>query len=145
MVSFEGSTQTYLVRLDRGEEIIESLASFARKKELGSGWISGIGAVHSTELGYFELETRTYHRRKVDQELELTNLTGNITWSEGAPVIHAHATLSGPDYTALGGHLFAATIAVTGEFQIIAMPSEVQRSVDDVSGLKLISGGAPLE
>ncbi len=44
----------YLVRLDREEEVIETLASFVAAQKIPCGILQGIGAVNNLELGYFD-------------------------------------------------------------------------------------------
>jgi predicted DNA-binding protein with PD1-like motif len=70
--------------------------------------------------------------------MELVSLTGNVTWVDDAPLIHAHAVLAGPDYVAYGGHLFSAEIAVTGEVSIAPFTTRVCRKPDERTGLNLI-------
>lgn len=134
------SGTNHIVRLDAGEEVLESLTVYLKERRIVGGVISGIGAVKDTTLGYFDLPSREYQRREFPEEMELINLTGNITWVDEAPFIHAHATISGADYLAKSGHLFGATVAITGEFFI--WPSEIKlpRELDQRTGLKLISG-----
>jgi predicted DNA-binding protein with PD1-like motif len=131
----------YLVRLDRGEEVVESLSRFAREQGLPGGAMTGIGAVKNTTIGFFDLEQKEYNKREFPQEMELVGLTGNMAWADGEPVIHAHVMLSGPDYAAYGGHLFSAEIAVTGEIFVSPTEIQIQRSLDPETGLKLIAGG----
>ena len=130
-----------MVRLDFGEEVIETLTAYLGEQGFEGGVITGIGAVHRTTLGFFDLPSREYQRREFPEEMELINFTANITRVDGAPFIHAHATISGADYAARSGHLFAATVAVTGEFFIWPAPLALGRSLDERTGLKLISGG----
>lgn len=130
----------YLLRLDAGEEVIEELTRFVAQNGIAGGTITGIGAVRETILGYFDLEARAYSKREFTQELELVGLNGNITWLRGAPLIHAHATVSGPDFVAHAGHLFAARIAVTGELFLAPDGVRINRAPDDRTGLNLIDG-----
>lgn len=129
----------YVVRLDPGEEIITTLGRFLGDHAVKGGTISGIGAVHNTTLGYFDLAEKTYHRREFPEEMELLNLQGNITWVDGERLVHAHVLLSGPDYAAVGGHLFSAEIAVTGEFTVLTSERIIHRAPDARSGLNLIA------
>ena len=93
------------------------------------------------QRGFFDLERKEYNRREFPQAMELVGLTGNMAWADGEPVIHAHVVLAGPDYAAVGGHLFSAEIAVTGEIFVFPTDVRVQRSIDSETGLKLITGG----
>ncbi len=129
----------YVVRLDLEEEVLEGLTAFIRASGIAGGAISGIGAVKDTVLGYYDAAAKTYRKQTFAHEMELINLTGNITWVDDEPFVHAHVTVAGPDYVARAGHLFTARIAVTGEFYVT--PSEVRltRRHDPATGLKLIS------
>jgi hypothetical protein len=130
----------FVVRLDPGEEILEVLGQFVRDHELQGANITGIGAVKSTTIGYFDLEAKSYHKKDLPGEMELISLTGNLTWVGNDPMIHAHVVLAGPDYAAVAGHLFSATIAVTGELFIHDTGVRIRRAQDERSGLNLIHG-----
>ncbi len=129
----------YVVRLDREEEVLEGLTTFVEKAGLVGGAISGIGAVKDTVLGYLDPETRTYRKERFPEDMELVNLTGNITWVDGRPFVHAHATISGADFVARAGHLFEARVAVTGEFYVHPSNVRLERVADPATGAKLIS------
>lgn len=130
----------YVVRLDLGQEVMASLLAFAQQQELAGGAITGIGAVKDTTLGFFDLHRKSYDQRSFPDDMELVSLVGNITWLEGERMIHAHAVLSGPDLAAVGGHLFGATIAVTGEFFVVPSDQRVHRAADPHTGLNLMAG-----
>jgi predicted DNA-binding protein with PD1-like motif len=139
MRSFE-TEQGYIVRLDLGEEVLTTLTRFITEAGIQGGAIRGIGAVVKTTLGYFDLHAKTYDKRDYPGDMELVSCDGNITWLDGAPMVHAHATISGPDYVAQAGHLFSAEIAVTGEFYITTTSLKIKRAPDDRTGLNLIDG-----
>ena len=130
----------YLVRLDRGEPLLPTLASFLAGRQVRGAALSAIGAVRQSVLGYFDLQRREYVRRDFPEEMELISLSGNLTWAGSEPIIHAHAVLSGPDFVAHAGHLFSTEIAVSGEVFIWTAPARVERALDESLGLKLISG-----
>lgn len=128
----------YVVRLQKGEEIHGALTRFMREKHIGGGSVAGLGAVREVSLGYYNVETKEYVRKSYDGDYELVNLTGNLSHVDGEPLLHAHAVISGADMAALGGHLFTATIAVTGEFFITDAGREMNRALDSETGLKLL-------
>lgn len=108
----------YLVRVDLGEEINESLVSFLKLEEINFGAIRGIGAAKDVELGYLDMATKQYVRKKIDEELEILSLSGNITNKEGAPFLHMHGVFSDREFRVHGGHFFKGTVSCTGEFTI---------------------------
>ncbi|HUU46247.1 MAG TPA: PPC domain-containing DNA-binding protein [Acidobacteriota bacterium] len=130
--------QGYMVRLEKGEEVHAALTRFMREKRIGGGNIIGIGTLTDVTLGYFDLVSREYRREQYTDEYELINLTGNLSYADGEPLLHAHVVLSGPDMRAFAGHLFAGTIAVTGEFAVTVADTEWRRAFDEATGLKLL-------
>ncbi len=130
----------YLVRLDPGEEVCGTLAAFLGREGVGSASIAGLGAVRGAVLGYFDGARREYLRRELPGEHELCSLTGNLSYRDGEPFVHAHAVLAGADFAVSGGHLFEATISATGEFWIATSEARIERKLDEASGLRLISG-----
>ena len=129
----------YLVRLDRGEEVTQTLERFLGERKIRAGTVAGLGGIRDAELGYYDLPTKTYQRRTIPGNLELIHYNGNITILDGRPFIHAHAVVSGADFESHSGHFFTAEVALTGEFVIRPADWEVERISDDYTGLKLMS------
>lgn len=127
-----------LVRLDRGEELVGRLGDLARDLGIGCASLAGIGAVEAVELGYYDLAGRTYERTQVNEICELLALTGNVALASGEPLVHAHAVLGRRDSTTLGGHLFAARVAVTAEVFLDVWSEPCQREMEGAVGLKLL-------
>jgi len=127
-----------LIRLDRGEEVTAALHGFLEEKRIAAGTITGLGGVRDAELGFYDLSSRTYDRTTIAGNLELVTYQGNITVVDGAPFVHAHAVLSGPDYRPYAGHFFSAVVAITGEFVLRPADWSVERLADDATGLKLM-------
>ena len=108
----------YAVRIDAGEEIVESLTAFAAKEGVRAGAISGIGSVSEPELGFFIHSSRHYMRRVFPGDWEIGSLTGNFSEFEGRPFPHCHALIGGADFAAFTGHLFHGVVAMTCEVQV---------------------------
>lgn len=124
----------FLVRLDRGEEVIEALASFAARRKIDGGFLQGIGAVENAEIGYFDLARKKYRRRAITPVAEVVSLSGNISLLDGKPFIHAHIILAGPDQKVSGGHLFSATVAITLEIYVRVIRGRLVRKHDPKTG-----------
>jgi hypothetical protein len=118
----------YVLRLDPGEDIVESLRAFGAGQDIRCGLISGIGAVGETELGFFVRDRRTYVRRRFEGEHEIGVLTGNFSELEGTPFPHCHIVLAGDDFVAHTGHLFRGVVTVTCEIQIVTDPEALKRA-----------------
>ena len=118
----------FVLRIDPGEEVSASLAALARRENLRGGFISAIGAVGETELGFFVRSTSSYIRRTFAGEHEILSLSGNFSELDGEPFPHCHMIIAGEDFAAVGGHLFSAVVTVTCEAQIV-MDAGVLRRV----------------
>ncbi|MBD3310690.1 DUF296 domain-containing protein [Candidatus Woesearchaeota archaeon] len=68
----------YIIRLDKGEEVIRSPKIFLKEKGVKSGFFFGIGAVGLVQLAYYNTDTKQYSNRKVKGPFEVSNLTGNV-------------------------------------------------------------------
>jgi hypothetical protein len=137
-VQIKRSGSNYLVRLERGEPTLESLKGFADRRRLGFALIRAIGTFQRLTLGYYDSVARTYHEQTFDEPLEVLNLSGNIAKGEnGERIVHAHVTLTRPDYTTLGGHLVEATVGPTLEVVVETLPVTIHRFHDADTGLDL--------
>jgi len=126
-MQFISAGDTYLVRLERGEEIHATLKTFCQQHAITAGWLTGIGAVRQAELGYFHRERKDYSWKKIDTDHELTSLMGNISLKDGETWLHLHATLSDEHFQVIAGHLRSGVISVTGEIIIHPLPGMVSR------------------
>ncbi|MBU0754078.1 MAG: DUF296 domain-containing protein [Planctomycetes bacterium] len=134
-LKFDGG---FLLRLERGEEVTETLERFLSDNGLFGGTVTGLGGIEEAELGYFDLPAKIYQRKTIHGNLELITYNGNITLVDGKPFIHAHAVVAGADFIAHAGHFFQARVAITGEFVVKPADWRVSRLEDDFTGLKLM-------
>jgi predicted DNA-binding protein with PD1-like motif len=137
-VQVKPSGSNYLIRLERGEEFLESLGDFANHHRIGFATVRAIGTLERVTLGYYDAVNKTYQNKTLDESLEVLNLSGNIAEGEnGERVVHAHATVGRPDYTTLGGHVVEATVGPTLEVIVETMPMTIRRRHDPDTGLNL--------
>lgn len=120
-----------LVRLERGEDVIETLTS---ERNIPGGIVSGIGAIRNVELGYFDTAVGDYRRRSISDIVELVNLAGNISHLNSRPFVHLHAAIADSDQRLLGGHLFAGVVAGTAELFTRIIDTRLDRVHDDQTG-----------
>lgn len=137
-MTFASFGNGFILRLERGEEVIETLTRFAGDMDIAAGVISGIGAVKESTLGYFNPETGEYSRKLIAESCEVANLSGTAGRVGGAPVLHLHATLADEHHTVTAGHLFSAVVSATLEVHIVKLPGELSRKRDDFTGLNLL-------
>jgi hypothetical protein len=125
---------TYIVRLDAGEKIVETLRALCERDEIGGGYFSGIGSAGYAEIGWFDAAAKSYVWTEVPGPSEIVSLTGNITKADGRSFIHAHVSLGGQDGTVSGGHLKEAVVAVTCEITLVRFKDDIARTKDEAIG-----------
>lgn len=130
------NSQNYLIRLQKGEKILEQLKKFCLENEVEGGFFYGLGAVSFVELALYNVETKKYYSQKFEQALEMTNITGSIGYLEKELIIHSHATFSDEKMQAIGGHLVEAVISGTAEIYFQILP-KLTKKYDEETGLKL--------
>ena len=102
---------TIVVILDTGDEILSSLKSLAQSEHLSASSFKAIGALSGVELGWFNWKTKKYQRAvKLEEQVELLSLIGDIALKDGKPQVHAHLVIGRQDGSAHGGHLLSATV-----------------------------------
>ncbi len=137
ITQFDG--YNYIVRLDKGEKLVEQLTRFVVDNQLTGGWVLALGGLAWAELGFYDLSAQQYEWQRLDELLELTSLQGNIAWQDGKPVLHLHATVSDASMHARGGHLREAEVAGTLEvFVHVWNKGELKRAPDAEVGLSTL-------
>ena len=85
---------TYMLRIDKGEEVIRSLTELCEKENIRLAQVDAIGAANSAAIGVYDLETASYHREDLPFFVEIASLSGSVTEMNGKPYIHLHTTLA---------------------------------------------------
>ena len=136
-MNFRIDNSRVLMTLAKGDYINQTFESFAAIKGVECAWLNGIGALENPEIGYYSIDDKSYHRKHVKGEFELTSLIGNITMKEGKPFAHTHITFSDTNYKVFGGHLFDARITAAGEFLMQIGNDKINREINHEIGLPL--------
>ena len=125
----------YVIRIARGEKIIETLKDFCLKNKIQGGFFYGVGACDRVELAHYDVAKQKYSSKTFAQALELANITGSIG-QEKDLIIHAHAVFADTAMKPLAGHLVEATVSGTAEIYLTALP-KLTKKPDAETGLKL--------
>ncbi len=135
--------RTFALIFETGDELMDQLERFAAQERVAGAQFTAIGAFREVTLGYFDWETKKYIDRRLAEQVEVASLTGDIALGpDGAPAIHVHCVLGRRDYSAVAGHLLAATIRPTLELVLVESPVHLRKRHDRQSGLALIDLGA---
>jgi predicted DNA-binding protein with PD1-like motif len=127
------------VRLEKGEEVIESLAKTCTEKGVKSGLIFGIGALGKCTLyASRSAEALEPGAKELEEPLEIASATGNVTEKDKTPFIHLHVVLGRADHSSLAGHLKSGTVSLTGEFWILECSGVIPRKRDEILRMDLM-------
>lgn len=133
----EVSTNRGLVlRLSTGEDWRHQIERAAREHDVDAGWFTGLGAVRSAELWYYDQDAGSYEPFTVDRHMEVAACVGNISHLDDSVFAHTHAVLSDPDGGCVAGHLEAAE-TFAGEVFIQAFETPMSRQHDPTTDLDL--------
>lgn len=127
----------YVIRLDKGEEIVETLTKFCKEKNIRLGMIIGIGAVNDVTIGYFDPETKRYRSKKLSGNFEVIPLIGDVSTMKGEPYLHLHISLADKHLKTTAGHLNSATVSTTLEITLSSIDGTVEREFKEDIGLNL--------
>ena len=138
-MKFKKFGTSFLVRIDKGEELVESLKLFASQSGVRLASITAIGAADKVTIGLFDVEAKKFHKKELTGPHEITSVSGNITTMNGEPYLHLHITVADKAHNVFGGHLVSARISATSEAVVAEVAGEVGRFRDEDLGLNLLN------
>jgi len=128
----------WVVRIDKGEEVIQILKKICEDNKIKLGSLSGIGATDRVTVGLFNTKSKQYQSKELIGDYEITNLSGNISTMNKEVYLHLHITLADENQQAFGGHLSSAIISGTGEIIVEEIEGEIERVFNEEVGLNLL-------
>ena len=128
-----------LVRIDKGEEILEKILDICRIENIYGAVFSGIGACGQAVTSSYIPEKNDFTDHAAEGLLELVSLIGNISYEDNQPVEHTHASFSYLDETGtqkiLAGHLKKAVVSYTAEIAIQITKFMIKKKKDNKTGI----------
>ncbi len=127
-----------VLKIAAGEELFDVFRSYASRHGVRAGIVvEGIGMLKDATLGYWN--GQEYEPRTLATPHELVGLHGSIAEVDGAPSLHLHAALAGPDHRVVGGHLLHGVVVVVVEAYITTFPGRsFGRPLDESLGLRTL-------
>ena len=126
------------VRIDKGEEIVETLTQVCKKLDIAAGTVMGIGATDKAIIGLFDVKTKKYHSTELVGDHEIAPVYGNISMMDNEIYLHLHVNLCNYEHKSLGGHLTSAVVSATFEGVIDIINGKIEREFDSTAGLNLV-------
>ena len=106
IISGSGSMICHCIRLKRGEDLMESIKTLCREKEIKAGVVlSGVGCILKGRIR----DASGVTIREITDHCEIVSLNGTVS----AQRCHIHIALSKEDLSTIGGHLCMGCIVNT--------------------------------
>src|SRR5712675_2995305 len=70
--------RTFVAILDTGDEAFRDVTDFARRESIDAASLTAIGAFERAVLGFYDLDRREYDRLRVDEQVEVVSLVGDL-------------------------------------------------------------------
>jgi len=125
----------FIVSIEDRASLLDALTDFISSQKIQAGQITGIGATNKATLRFFDPDSKKYVDKTFSEQMEISNLSGNISEAEGKLLLHLHITLGRKDYTALAGHLLDAKIRGAAEFFVYPINSKIVKVKNEAVGL----------
>ncbi len=128
---------TIVVRIDRGEEILDKIRELALKENIKLASVTALGATNDFTVGVFNTSEKKYYSNEFKGAFEIVSLTGTINTMDGQFYTHIHMSAGSEKGEVFGGHLNRAVISATCEMIVTVIDGEVDRYHDEDVGLNL--------
>lgn len=128
----------YILRIEPKEELFSSLLEFVQKNKIKSGFFYGMGACKSCVIGRYSNKNKNYYWKKINSQMEVGSLIGNLTIKENNPYFHIHAVLGDRNLKAISGHLSKLIVFPTCEIIFFKFNKIIKRKYNKLTNLFLI-------
>ena len=137
-MKYQRLEQTIIVRMDKGEDIVEQVKNVALKEKIKLASISALGAINEFTVGVFKTKEKKYYANEFKGDFEIVSLTGTINTMNDEYYSHMHLSAGNDQGQVFGGHLNKAIVSATCEMVIQIINGEVDRYFDEEVGLNLL-------
>lgn len=127
-----------IVRIDKGEDIVEQVKELALKENIKLASISALGAINEFVVGVFKTAEKKYYANEFKGDFEIVSLTGTINTMNGEFYSHMHLSAGNDQGEVFGGHLNKAIVSATCEMVVQVINGQVDRYYDEEIGLNLL-------
>ena len=132
---------TIVLCLVRGEDVLASIRAVCNAERVRLAEISALGAADYAEVGVYHLAEKRFLPRTLEGEMEICALTGSVTRRGTELYLHLHGYLADADGNVYGGHVNEIRVSATAEIFIRLLPGEVNRRLEEESGIFLMDFG----
>ena len=94
-----------VLRIDKGEEVLETIKKVAMKENIKFANINELGATNSFTVGVFNASEKKYYINSFQWDFEIVSLTLSINTMNGEFYSHLHMSCGDDTGKVFGGHL----------------------------------------
>ena len=128
---------TVIVRIDKGEEILEKIKELAGKENIRLASVAALGAICDFTVGVFDTAEKRYISNSFQGPFEIVSLSGTINTMNGEFYTHLHMSAGDSKGQVFGGHLNRAVVSATCEMVVTVIDGKIDRYYDEDVGLNL--------
>lgn len=128
----------YCIRIDKGQDIIQTIVAFCNINKITSACFSGIGATNDATVAVYNTKTKKYVDTEIKDDSEILSLNGNVSLFENKPFVHAHVVLGLNNNNVVGGHVKQCVVSITSEIFLHAFKNKINRSLDVSLGINTL-------
>ncbi len=136
-MEYKKFANTIVARIDKGEEILESIKEIALKEKIKLANINALGATNDFTVGVYNIDEKKYYSNNFQGNFEIVSLTGTINTMNNEFYTHIHMSAGNDSGEVFGGHLNRAVVSATCEMIINIIDGKVDRFYDEETGLNL--------
>jgi len=126
-----------IARIDKGEEILDSIKVIALKEKIKLASVRALGATNDFTVGVYNIDEKKYYSNTFNGNYEIVSLTGTINTMNEEFYTHIHMSCGNDKGEVFGGHLNRAVVSATCEMVIDIIDGIVDRYYDEEIGLNL--------
>lgn len=128
---------TIVARFNRGEEVLTQIKNIVEKENIKLAMINALGATDDFVVGVYSVPEKKYYQKQFQGAYEIVSLYGNVSTMNNETYLHLHMSCADNSGNVVGGHLNKCVISATCEMFISIIDGEVDRIVDEETGLNI--------
>ena len=138
-MDYRKEKDTIFLRIDKDENVLETIENLAKKENIMGGYFQGIGACGKVTLSTYLADKGEFLDHHISSMIEMISLSGNIAIENDIRTLHSHAVFSylkgNGEIAVVAGHLKVADISYTGESIINLAENKIEKMFDEKTGI----------
>ncbi|HET9187741.1 MAG TPA: PPC domain-containing DNA-binding protein [Acidothermaceae bacterium] len=135
----DANGRTAVLVFEHGDDVMPVLKDWCVEQGVTAAHFTAIGAFERVVVAWFDWQSKEYRQIRVDEQVEVLSLAGDVALNDGEPAIHAHIVVGRHDASTRGGHFVGGVVRPTLELVMQDSPAHLRKRHDPESGLALIA------